>query len=221
MNELQKLLVPVADCLKAELEASSEIIIIVEGLVSRLQHEARKNADFDWVPSDQLLEQFTDLLTYNQYGLWIEPYEYDPHYEKGKFLVVSCDTVSNLQPVKLQSRYRNMKNVSVSAVMAKVILLAAKFREDSYDKIAADLATAESQKRNAEGDQYSAFVDYASFYRLSFRDACKVACEQTEGAEVELSELVYYLMCNSWNDALDWADTIQWSDCVKAELAKD
>lgn len=78
--------------------------------------------------------------------------------------------------------------------LAKGIVDSAKRHEDSYNKAAADAATAAIE----DDDNEHVFVDYSKFYRLTPQQACE--------PEGELAMPIYLLLTYSWNDALNWAN---------------
>lgn len=78
--------------------------------------------------------------------------------------------------------------------LQKTILLAAKLREESYDK-----KTANKALENA------CLVDYNKFYRLSLYDAVDQAAS-TIGFGKKSTMPVYLLLKCCWNDIIAWAE---------------
>lgn len=89
--------------------------------------------------------------------------------------------------------------MSPAQTLAKLVLEAARIREDSYDHAAAKRATEE------HGAQ-SHFVDYSKFYGLTLREAVAVAANE-HGTD-SLADPAFLLLYCSWNDALEWAEKI-------------
>lgn len=85
--------------------------------------------------------------------------------------------------------------------LAAALLDSAHAHEASFDRVAADRATAAANAHN-EGLEFTntnyRWVEYASFYTKTLRQAC----EDTAGA---LAEPVYLLLSYAPNDAQDWA----------------
>ena len=82
--------------------------------------------------------------------------------------------------------------------LARAVKLAAKYREESYDKEAAD---------KAEKVEFH-YVDMDKFYKLSLREACDKAAEEV-GFDKRGTEPVYLLLTYCWNDILDWAELFE------------
>lgn len=80
----------------------------------------------------------------------------------------------------------------IAKTIAKALLRAIEIHEGSYDRKAADHASA-TQK----------YPDYASFYAISQQQACLDAC--TEIGEPALGFLLYLALDAWWNDCNDWA----------------
>jgi hypothetical protein len=77
--------------------------------------------------------------------------------------------------------------------LAKAIILAAKYREESYNKKAA----------NQVMYTYVA-TDFDGFYALSLFDACARAAADM-GFDKRMTQPIYLLLKYTWNDALQWA----------------
>ena len=65
--------------------------------------------------------------------------------------------------------------------LAKLILEAARIREESYDNKAANKAR-----------QHSKFIDFSAFYNLS--------------EDRDIAPIIYFLLVNCWNNAIGWAN---------------
>ncbi len=74
--------------------------------------------------------------------------------------------------------------------LAKAIVLAAKLREDSFDRTVAKMAL--------EADE---LVDYEKFYQLSIEEA-------TMEVSQELGYPIYLLLQCCWDEALTWATKV-------------
>lgn len=90
--------------------------------------------------------------------------------------------------------------------MKDAVLLAAKIREESYDKVAYAAAYEEARAKMRKdfgvkglGLEMQPWVDPKDFYRKSLEQAC-------EEAWPEGSFPLYLLLRTSWNDVLDWAE---------------
>ncbi len=78
--------------------------------------------------------------------------------------------------------------------LAEAVKLAAKIREESYNKGAADQAV-----QSATG-----VIDFNRFYTITLEDAADKAAEKV-GFDTRGSLPVYLLLKYTWNDILDWA----------------
>jgi len=87
-------------------------------------------------------------------------------------------------------------NLSWQRQLADAIVLAAKIREESYDREAADRAF-----HNCE------FVDYSKFYKETIWQA---SFKSTKACNLDniATEPIYLLLKYAWNDILDWADKV-------------
>jgi hypothetical protein len=74
---------------------------------------------------------------------------------------------------------------TAALLLAQAVVACTDAREASFDKAAAD-ATAANE-----------MFDYKQFYKLSLRDACKLAGH--------LEEPVFLMLYTAWNDAYEWA----------------
>lgn len=90
--------------------------------------------------------------------------------------------------------------------LAQILLNAMRIREESYNKVAADAASAqaEADKARDPGNIYVGMIDYSGFYRKSVQEACSEAA--TAANEPSLSEPVYLLLLYAWNDCCVWAE---------------
>lgn len=100
-------------------------------------------------------------------------------------------------------------NTPVSAMtkaFAAMILDAMRIRENSFDKVAADLATADCDARKEAEPEHSSYlsVDYNTFYRKTQQQAAYEAA--VNGGEPMFGSVIYLLMANSWNDISMWAE---------------
>lgn len=77
--------------------------------------------------------------------------------------------------------------------LASLLVKAAAIREASYDSKTADEMTAKGY-----------LGDFSKFYKKSMHDAAYEACSPEHTA---LTEPVYLLLSECWNDALEWAGT--------------
>jgi len=77
---------------------------------------------------------------------------------------------------------------------AKAVKLAAKFREESYDKEAANKATHEPK-----------IVDFDKFYKLTLMEAADKAAE-IAGLDTRGTFPVYLTLKYCWNDILNWSE---------------
>lgn len=82
--------------------------------------------------------------------------------------------------------------------LATIFKAAQKIREESYDNVAAEAAYADCSAGRV------AWVDYASFYGKTMREAAEEASTLHE--EPAIAEIIYLLMVGYWNDAELWAD---------------
>lgn len=80
---------------------------------------------------------------------------------------------------------------------ASAIIMAAKIREDSYDRKAADKAS--------KGPRL--IVDYNKFYQKDLYEAAEEAVKKV-GLNTEMVQPIYLLLSYTWNDALEWAESI-------------
>ena len=76
--------------------------------------------------------------------------------------------------------------------LAEAIKLAAKHYEESFDK-----------KASKKAIERNEFVDHKKFYTMSLWKAADKATEEV-GFDTRGTKLVYLLLTNSWNDALEW-----------------
>ena len=83
-----------------------------------------------------------------------------------------------------------------SVVLAKAIKKAAELYENSYDKVASDLATEQARKAALGYATASEYVDYLKFYRKSLLEAC-------QEANAALAPFVYLMLRNSWNGSIE------------------
>jgi hypothetical protein len=103
-------------------------------------------------------------------------------------------------------------STSIPVKLANAILAAVNLRENSYDKVAADSATIESNEKElvfkAEYPDriYYGSVDYSQFYNLTLEEACESAAELT--GHPSLGQVVYYLLSGTWNDIIFWAQSV-------------
>lgn len=81
--------------------------------------------------------------------------------------------------------------------LIEAILLAAKFREESYDHAASHQAAQDTSKD-------CTVVDFNQFYSLTLKEACDKAAEEV-GFDMNGTLPIYLLLKNSWNDSLEWA----------------
>lgn len=96
-------------------------------------------------------------------------------------------------------------NVKMSKSLALIILNAAKLHQDGYDKKAAARATkkAEADRKARPDDIYAGIVDYRQFHRKTLEQAAHEAA--VNAGEREVGDIAYFLLANSWNDAMEWA----------------
>ena len=87
--------------------------------------------------------------------------------------------------------------------LAKVILDAARIREESYDSESAEKA---SRK----------FVNFQDYYGKSIKQAVEEACIKN-GIDLDMTQIVYLALDGWWNPAIDWAQDI----IHKASLHKE
>lgn len=82
--------------------------------------------------------------------------------------------------------------------LAQAIKLAAKYREESFDKKASDAASAVLP---------GIPLDRTHFFKLSLLDAADKAAEEV-GFDEQGTLPVYLLLACSWNEALAWAESL-------------
>lgn len=86
--------------------------------------------------------------------------------------------------------------------LAECIRLAANIRETSFDRVGA----AKCQLENIALPKHMLDnLDYSSFYTVSLRDACTKA-EESYADFKGFGDVVYMLLNQNWNEALDWAN---------------
>lgn len=96
--------------------------------------------------------------------------------------------------------------------MARAILEACKINQESYDKDAADQATAADEDARAAFvpqhslDIYFTTVDYSKFYRIGLEEACEQACDLFGMAGV--GRVIYLALYGWWNDTREWAKRV-------------
>ena len=78
--------------------------------------------------------------------------------------------------------------------LAEAIKLAAKIREESYDKEAAQSVLG-----------MSGITNFSKFYKISLAKASGMAAEQV-GFDTRGTLPIYLLLKKNWNDILDWAE---------------
>lgn len=88
--------------------------------------------------------------------------------------------------------------------LAKAILKTVELYNASYDKAAADAATAENDAKRAAAEKRGEstlwyIVDYSKFQRMSIRQCAE------QRVPASLVEPVYLLLELGWNDAIAWA----------------
>ncbi|MET0979785.1 MAG: hypothetical protein ABWX90_00850 [Candidatus Saccharimonadales bacterium] len=88
--------------------------------------------------------------------------------------------------------------------LATMLMSAMHLRESSFDKEAADKATAkaDAEKAARPDDLYVGFVDYTTFYRLTLEQACELAAQ--ENGQPLMASILFYLLYHSWNDVQGW-----------------
>lgn len=88
--------------------------------------------------------------------------------------------------------------------LAKAITASTNAYEASFDKDEALRLRTEYEDKLRACSQYDVplMPDYNKCYKLSLHDACM------QEAGTHMSQPVYLLLRNSWNDALQWADEI-------------
>lgn len=77
--------------------------------------------------------------------------------------------------------------------LAEAILATAKAREESYDKVGADMGSVHAQNNS------HVFFDANLYYRLTLEQAAEQSCP------APFIEPVTMLLRNNWNESLDWA----------------
>ena len=99
-----------------------------------------------------------------------------------------------------------MNNQPIAKKLAGMILKAMEYRESSYDKAAADAATARMEAEAADDpspcNAWLYVVNYTEFYRLTLEQAAEKAA--VEAGEPTMGVIVYFLISNSWNDVQAW-----------------
>ncbi len=86
-------------------------------------------------------------------------------------------------------------SVPNAILLATLISDAAKLRENSYDTAAADAAS------------LLGMAGFDQFYRVDLHNACRAVCV-TANCEV-YTDLIFILLQNNWNDALNWANNVK------------
>ena len=78
-------------------------------------------------------------------------------------------------------------------LLARAVKLAAKYREESFDRKASNKASHSNK-----------LVDHDQFYRLTMGEAANKAAEEV-GFDTRGTEPIYLLLQYCWNDILEWA----------------
>lgn len=89
--------------------------------------------------------------------------------------------------------------------LASMVLNAMKIRETSYDKEAANVATAKADAEKAAEPEniYAGMVDYSKFYRKTMEQSAEEAANEAD--EPAMANVLYLLMVTAWNDIASWA----------------
>lgn len=80
-----------------------------------------------------------------------------------------------------------------ASTLAEAILATAKAREESYDKVGADMGSVHAQNNS------HVIFDADQYYRLTLEQAAAQQCP------APFVEPVTMLLRNNWNESLDWA----------------
>jgi len=87
--------------------------------------------------------------------------------------------------------------------LATAVKLAAKLREESYDKIA---SINEIKRVKLNRSPLFHMIDFSQFYKISLYDAVNQAT-QDMGFDKRGTQPIYLLLKYCWNDALEWTNS--------------
>ena len=85
--------------------------------------------------------------------------------------------------------------------LAKVIMLAAKIREDSYDHEASTKAFRKAVVKKE-------IVDFREFYKETIYTAAQKASEQCALDDIVAQSILLLLLSGNWDEIVDWAESV-------------
>lgn len=83
-----------------------------------------------------------------------------------------------------------------SKQLAAMLQTAMKIREDSYDRVRADLDAANDQ-----------LYDVEEYYGRTLREAAAMAADKYD--EPEMADILFYLLHSYWNDVQVWWESLK------------